>query len=124
MKQQLTVNQHAPKRIAAKSEEWKIKMRKIIFATLAVSAIISTSIASAATFTTVGTIEKLNSLSNTIELSNGQFYKLPSGTDLNGVSTGQKVQINWSTQNPSWVSKSGSEADRVLINADSIAPAH
>ncbi|MGU3576096.1 hypothetical protein ACLBWZ_11215 [Brucellaceae bacterium C25G] len=99
-------------------------MRKIIFATLAVSAIISTSIASAATFTTVGTVKNLNSLSNTVELSNGQFYKLPSGADLNSVSAGQKVQVNWSTQSPSWVSKSGSEADRMLLNADSIAPSH
>lgn len=99
-------------------------MRKILIATLAVSTLASASIASAATFTTTGTIEKLNMFANTVQLSDGDSFKLPSGTDLSGVSAGQKVQINWSTQSPSWIANPSSDTDRMQLNADSISLAH
>ena len=98
-------------------------MRKILIATLAVSTLASASIASAATFTTTGTIEKLNMLANTVQLSDGDSFKLPSGTDLSGVSAGQKVQINWSSQTPSWFTDHVNNKDVAQFDANSISVA-
>lgn len=99
-------------------------MRKILIATLAISTLASASIASAATFTSTGTVQKINAFANTVQLTDGDSFKLPSGTDLSGVSAGQKVQINWSTQNPSWVANPNSDTDLMQLNADSISAAH
>lgn len=99
-------------------------MRNILIATLAVSTIVSASIASAATFTTTGTVEKMNIFEKTVQLSDGDSFKLPNDTDLSGISAGQKVQINWSSQSPSWIANPSSDTDRMQLNADSISSAH
>lgn len=100
-------------------------MRKLIFATLAVATLATTSIASAAEFSTTGVVEDFNAATKTVQLKNGDAYKLPSNTDLNGLSVGQKVRINWSAQSPSWFQDhlKGEDTYVALVDADSIQPA-
>jgi hypothetical protein len=99
-------------------------MRNTILATIAVATLSMTSFASAADFNTSGVVESVNSLTKTVQIVNGDAFKLPGDADINGLTAGQKVQINWSTQTPSWYTDHTQDRDIAQFNANSISIAN
>ena len=99
-------------------------MRKVLFSAVAASVMVASSIASAGTFTATGVIESLNAKANTVQLAHGDSYQLPAGTDLSGLTAGQRVQVTWDAQNPSSVDGRSSDIKIAQFKADSISLAN
>jgi len=78
-------------------------MRNYLFSAVAASAMLASTMASAGAFTSVGVIADVNPMANTVQLSRGNSFELPAGTDLSAFRPGQKVQISWDTQAPTSV---------------------
>ncbi len=76
-------------------------MPRFLAAAAAASMMTAASIASAGTFTSTGVIDHINTKSNTIQLRNGDAYRLPAHVDSSSLTVGERVHVSWNSQNPS-----------------------
>ncbi|GHC71201.1 hypothetical protein [Limoniibacter endophyticus] len=97
-------------------------MRKVVLSAIALS-FLGLGAASAASHTSAGVVENLNAKAGVVRLANGDQYILPAGTDLSGIGGGDRVIINWETQNSSSIAsqQSNNELPARILQADSIS---
>lgn len=99
-------------------------MRMIIAAaTIAASVIAAPSIASAGAFQSTGWLESVNVPANTVQIRNGDTYRLPAHVDASEFRTGQKVHVIWDVQSPQNIPVSGDRSVQ-LVRATGIQSAN
>lgn len=97
-------------------------MRKVVLSAIAFS-LLGLGAASAAEHMSAGTVENVNAKAGVVRLVSGDQYVLPAGTDLSGIAGGDKVVVNWQTQNASSTASqmSRNELPVRILQADSIS---
>ncbi|MGH6763455.1 MAG: hypothetical protein ACRECW_17915 [Phyllobacterium sp.] len=95
-------------------------MRNFLFSAAGAAILTVATFATAEAFTAVGVVESVNPYSNTVQIQGGDSYKLPAGTDLSGLTAGQRVQVTWRAQNPITIEGRNRDTTISQFMADSI----
>lgn len=99
-------------------------MRNFLYSAMGAAVLTVATFASAQAFTAVGVVQSVNARTNTVQLRNGDSYRLPAGTDLSGLTAGQRVQVTWRAQNPTIIEGPNRDTTISQFMADSISYAN